>query len=65
MRSVLELDGVNLIQANGRAAFQTVFHFHMHVVPRYAGDAVKMPWIPTPGDPDRIAALADRLRERT
>jgi histidine triad (HIT) family protein len=65
LRSVLEPDGVNLIQANGRAAFQTVFHFHMHVVPRYAGDAITMPWIPTPGDPERIASLADRLRTAT
>ena len=66
MRAVLEPAGINLIQANGRAAFQTVFHFHMHVVPRYIDDAIKMPWIPTPGDPARvIAELADRLRERT
>jgi histidine triad (HIT) family protein len=62
MRTTLEPAGINLIQANGAAAFQTVFHFHMHVVPRYADDAVKMPWIPKSGDPAQIAALADRLR---
>jgi histidine triad (HIT) family protein len=63
MRTTLEPAGINLIQANGRAAFQTVFHFHVHVIPRYAGDAIKMPWIPTPGDTGRIAELAERLRE--
>jgi histidine triad (HIT) family protein len=62
MRTALEPAGINLIQANGRAAFQTVFHFHMHVVPRYAGDGIKMPWIPKPGDEGEIAELADRLR---
>jgi histidine triad (HIT) family protein len=62
IRTSLEPAGINLIQANGRAAFQTVFHFHLHVVPRYAGDAIKMPWIPTPGDAGKIAELADRLR---
>jgi histidine triad (HIT) family protein len=62
MRTTLEPAGINLIQANGRAAFQTVFHFHMNVVPRYAGDPIKMPWIPSPGDPARIAEVADRLR---
>jgi histidine triad (HIT) family protein len=62
MRTVLEPAGINLIQANGAAAFQTVFHFHMHVVPRYAGDPIKMPWIPRPGDPSTIADIAQRLR---
>jgi histidine triad (HIT) family protein len=62
MRTALEPAGINLIQANGRAAFQTVFHFHMHVVPRYAGDGITMPWIPKPGDAGEIAELADRLR---
>ena len=61
MRTVLEPAGINLIQANGRVAFQTVFHFHMHVVPRYADDGITMPWIPKPGDPVRIAELAERL----
>ena len=62
IRTVLKPAGINLIQANGAAAFQTVFHFHMHVVPRYAGDAITMPWIPTPGDPSAIADIAGRLR---
>jgi histidine triad (HIT) family protein len=59
----LGADGVNLVNACGAAAWQTVFHFHLHVVPRYAGaDGLQLPWIPTPGDPAEIAAAAQVLR---
>jgi histidine triad (HIT) family protein len=59
----LGADGVNLVNACGTAAWQTVFHFHIHVVPRYAGrDGLEMPWIPTPGDPQEIAGAAEALR---
>lgn len=40
----LSADGVNLIQSNGAAAWQSVFHFHLHVVPRYDGDGLRSPW---------------------
>jgi histidine triad (HIT) family protein len=59
---VLGADGVNLLQSTGAAAFQTVFHLHVHVVPRYEGDGIHLPWIPTPGDPDEIDAAAATLR---
>jgi histidine triad (HIT) family protein len=55
-------DGVNLINSCGSAAWQTVFHFHIHVIPRYEGDPMRLPWIPAPGDPDEIAAAAEQLR---
>jgi histidine triad (HIT) family protein len=58
----LGADGVNLLNSCGPAAWQTVFHFHVHVIPRYAGDPLKLPWTPEPGDPDLIASTADRLR---
>ena len=62
----LGADGVNLLNCCGEAAWQTVFHFHLHVVPRYvddpARDALSLPWVPTPGDPDAIRATAERLR---
>ena len=61
-RDRLGADGVNLINSCGSAAWQTVFHFHMHVIPRYAGDPLKLPWVPSPGDMDEIAAVADELR---
>jgi len=57
----LQADGVNLLNSCGAAAFQTVFHFHVHVIPRYEGDPLRLPWTPTPGDPDEIAAVAQEL----
>jgi histidine triad (HIT) family protein len=57
----LGADGVNLLNACGVVAFQSVFHFHMHVIPRYEGDAVRLPWVPELGDPEEIAAAAQEL----
>lgn len=57
-------DGVNLLNCCGAEAWQTVFHFHLHVVPRYADqdkDRLLLPWTPTPGDPGAITALGERL----
>jgi histidine triad (HIT) family protein len=58
----LEPAGINLINSCGSAAWQTVFHFHVHVIPRYADDPLKLPWVPAPADPDEIAAVAGELR---
>ncbi len=60
-RDGLGADGVNLINACRPAAWQTVFHFHIHVVPRYADDPLQLPWTPEPGDEDEIAASAGEL----
>jgi len=57
----LSADGVNLLNSCGAPAWQTVFHFHMHVIPRYAGDPLRLPWLPAPGDPAEIAAAAQEL----
>lgn len=65
MRSTLEPDGFNLLNACGPAAWQTVFHFHMHVIPRYEDDPLKLPWIPRGADPDEIARTAARVRGET
>jgi histidine triad (HIT) family protein len=62
MKEVLDADGINLINACGAVAWQTVFHFHIHVVPRYEDDPLKLPWVPEPGDSDEIAAVAAKLR---
>ncbi len=58
----LEPAGINLINSCGSAAWQTVFHFHVHVIPRYEDDPLKLPWVPAPGDSDEIAAVAGELR---
>jgi histidine triad (HIT) family protein len=55
--------GVNLLNSCGSAAWQTVFHFHVHVIPRYDGDPLRLPWVPGPGDEDEIAEAAEALRD--
>ena len=54
--------GVNLLNSSGEAAWQTVFHFHVHVIPRYADDPLRLPWIPHSGDADEIAAAGAALQ---
>jgi histidine triad (HIT) family protein len=61
VRERLGADGVNLLNSAGTAAWQTVFHFHLHVIPRYVGDPLRLPWSPEPGDPDEIATAAAEL----
>ncbi len=58
----LGADGINLLNSCRAAAWQTVFHFHIHVIPRYDGDPLRLPWVPGPGDPDEIAAAAEALK---
>jgi histidine triad (HIT) family protein len=57
----LGADGVNLLNSCGQVAWQTVFHFHLHVIPRYAADPLRLPWEPAPGDREEIAAAARDL----
>ena len=58
----LDADGVNLLNSCRAAAWQTVFHFHIHVIPRYEDDPLELPWIPSPGDSAEIEAAASTLR---
>jgi histidine triad (HIT) family protein len=60
----LGAEGVNLVNSCGAVAWQTVFHFHMHVIPRYADDPLRLPWVPAPGDPGEIAAAAQELTRK-
>lgn len=55
MMEVLHCDGVNVVQNNGEAAGQTVFHFHIHLIPRYEGDGAGVIWAP--------GTLTDETRE--
>jgi histidine triad (HIT) family protein len=58
----LGADGVNLLNSCGSAAWQTVFHFHVHVIPRYSDDPLRLPWVPEQGDPAQIATTAQELK---
>lgn len=60
-RDRLGADGVNLLNSCRPAAWQTVYHFHVHVIPRYDGDPLRLPWEPAPGDETQIAAAAEVL----
>jgi histidine triad (HIT) family protein len=60
----LGADGVNLLNSCGGAAWQTVFHFHVHVIPRYDDDPLKLPWVPDQGDMDAIKRTGEKLRDR-
>ena len=62
LSDTLDPAGFNVINACGSAAWQTVFHFHLHVIPRYEDDPLELPWVPSPGDPDEIAATAAQIR---
>ena len=62
VRRTLDPPGINLMQANGPAAGQSVFHLHFHVIPRRADDGLPFNWDPQPGDLDAIGRLAERIR---
>ena len=55
MVPALKADGMNVVQNNGEAAGQTVFHFHMHLIPRYAGDDAGFGW--------KVGKLTDEVKE--
>ena len=62
MKAALGADGFNLVQNNGEAAGQTVFHFHMHLIPRYENDNAGILWEPgetTPEDMAEVKRLVD------
>jgi histidine triad (HIT) family protein len=62
MRDRLGCDGVNLLNSCEPAAWQTVFHFHVHVIPRYEGDPLRLPGQPMDVDQDGLAEVANELR---
>ena len=62
MKERLGCDGVNLLNACGSAAWQSVFHFHVHVIPRWHGDPLALPTRPQPADQDELAKVAEELR---
>jgi histidine triad (HIT) family protein len=62
MKERLGCDGVNLLNSCGQAAWQTVFHFHVHVIPRYDDDPLELPGRPQEASQEELAALGEELR---
>jgi histidine triad (HIT) family protein len=62
MRDRLGCDGVNLLNACEPAAWQTVWHFHVHVIPRYENDPLSLPTRPRQAEDDELRAVAGELR---
>ncbi|HYP49051.1 MAG TPA: HIT family protein [Thermoleophilaceae bacterium] len=62
MRERLDCDGVNLVNSCEPAAWQTVFHFHLHVIPRYHNDPLQLPVHPRPAEAGELASVAAELR---
>lgn len=63
VREALKPDGLNVLQANGAAAFQSVFHFHLHLIPRWNKDGKGFDWTPVAGDRAQIVAVGERVRD--
>jgi histidine triad (HIT) family protein len=65
MTETLQCDGFNLLQNNGEAAGQTVFHFHMHLIPRYKGDEkeVHLNWQQKETPADEVKAVCEMLKK--
>jgi len=64
IREALNPDGLNLIQNNEAAGFQTVFHFHLHLIPRWNADSLQPLWQPrNEGNIEEISNIADKIKE--
>ena len=61
MKEALGCDGLNIVQNNGLAAGQTVFHFHMHLIPRYENDGQSINWVPGTSDPAEQKEIAAKI----
>ena len=62
IQHALRPDGLNLLQANGVAAFQSVAHFHLHLIPRWSGDGKGLDWKLVAGNREQIMKTGERLR---
>ena len=62
LRTALEPDGLNVLQANGAAAFQSVPHFHLHLIPRWTNDGKGFDWKLVSGDRAQITQAGEKIR---
>ena len=61
MRDRLNCEGINVLQSSEPVAMQTVFHTHVHVLPRYSDDGLRLPAHPKPAEHEELAGLAEEL----
>jgi len=61
-QTALRPDGLNMLQANGAAAFQSVPHFHLHLIPRWTNDGKGFDWTLVPGDRDQVQKAGEKIR---
>jgi histidine triad (HIT) family protein len=64
LRDELNCDGINILQNNGESAGQTVFHFHIHIIPRFNNDTVNTTWKQGSYEDGEASALAESIRKR-
>ncbi|MCR5525834.1 MAG: HIT family protein [Lachnospiraceae bacterium] len=62
MTEKLHADGFNLVQNNGECAGQTVFHFHLHLIPRYKNDGQHILWKPTKPTDEELKKVLEDLK---
>lgn len=62
LKKSLNCDGFNLVQNNGEAAGQTIFHFHMHIIPRYIGTEKIVSWSPGSSTPEELLEIAEKVK---
>lgn len=63
LKETLGLEGLNVLQNNGKLAGQVVFHYHLHLVPRADNDGVKIGWTPSGYDDDKIKGLISKIKD--
>ncbi|SHL10024.1 histidine triad (HIT) family protein [Anaerocolumna jejuensis DSM 15929] len=64
LKEELQCDGINILQNNGKAAGQTVFHLHVHIIPRYDNDTIKLTWTPGEYKEGEMQGLAETLARK-
>ena len=62
LKQTLDAEGLNVLQANGPAAFQSVPHFHLHLIPRWMRDGKGFDWKLVPGDREAIMKAGEKMR---
>lgn len=65
LHTALQPDGLNILQNNGSAAGQTVFHYHVHLIPRWNGDQVMQPWRTLDMQQDELRSIAAQIRQHS